>query len=67
MIKHLTAYPITETNIQTLCNITGFSKRDLKPALGWCVTYNEVKYHRWDIVPREFVPPIFDVDTTSYP
>lgn len=69
MLKHLTAYPITETNAQTLSNISGFPLAHITANIGWVATYDETRNSRWGIVPESFakIALDMDIDTTSYP
>lgn len=69
MLKSMTAYPITETNAHTLSHISGIELRTYLANLGWCATYAENRYPRWQIVPESVAmyDMHYPIDTLSYP
>lgn len=69
MIKHLTAYPITHTNVDLLHHITGIEKKTLEVSIGWCAAYSESRRDRWLIAPRYVAVDelLCDIDEVSYP
>lgn len=51
MLKHHTAYRITEHNVAILRNISGIETRTLQTNIGWYAAYSEARMPRWCVVP----------------
>lgn len=69
MFKHRGAYPITPSNTHILSLITSLSKPTLVANIGWCATYSETRFPRWEIVPKVVAVDEmdFDLDEETYP
>lgn len=70
MLTHLTAYPITPTNAQTLSILSGLPLKTLSSNIGWCAAYSETSSPRWQVFPKSLLglPQFpYNTDVVSYP
>lgn len=62
MLKHNTAYRITEHNVAILHNISGIATKTLQVNIGWYAAYSETRMPRWCVAPKS----VLETDLKNY-